>query len=415
MQKFRVEVICVGSELLYDRVNTDINILSSILSTIGLTIKKCLIVPDDEEEIISSVRVSLEETDILIITGGLGPTSDDITRESISKLLNRKLIYSENIWSDITKKFAKRNIVLPEINKKQAYIVEGAEVIKNYVGTAPGLIISQENKKIALFPGPPIELKPMAEYFVSELHKHHTQNPLYIHRFGISGVSESVVEEKIYPVMKNLNIPYTILAHPQMIEILITSKSSLDALKEIEDTIKKEFNENYLGVNPPSLPKILGDLIKEKKIKLAIAESCTGGLASKLLIDIPGSSEYLQGAVIAYSNMLKKRILKVPKPILRKEGAVSAKTAIYMAKGVKKICKADISISFTGIAGPSGGTLEKPIGLTFIGLGLPNNKYEVFRFIFSGNRERIREQAAYKGFDLMIKKLKAYYEDKKQI
>ena len=411
MQKFRVEVICVGSELLYDRVNTDINILSSILSTIGLTIKKCLIVPDDEEEIISSVRVSLEETDILIITGGLGPTSDDITRESISKLLNRKLIYSENIWSDITKKFAKRNIVLPEINKKQAYIVEGAEVIKNYVGTAPGLIISQENKKIALFPGPPIELKPMAEYFVSELHKHHTQNPLYIHRFGISGVSESVVEEKIYPVMKNLNIPYTILAHPQMIEILITSDCQPVVLKKVESFLKKEFGENYLGENPFSIPEILGRILIEKRLNLSIAESCTGGLASKLMTDIPGSSEYFIGSVIAYNNTIKKKVLKIPKPLIKKYRAVSSETALAMAKKIKKICKTDVSLSFTGIAGPSGGTEEKPVGLVFIGLGLPNNKYTSYRFVFSGNRERIREQAVYKGLDLTIKNIKRLYEE----
>jgi nicotinamide-nucleotide amidase len=219
------------------------------------------------------------------------------------------------------------------------------------------------------------------------------------------------VEEKIYPVMKNLNIPYTILAHPQMIEILITSDCQPVVLKKVESFLKKEFGENYLGENPFSIPEILGRILIEKRLNLSIAESCTGGLASKLMTDIPGSSEYFIGSVIAYNNTIKKKVLKIPKPLIKKYRAVSSETALAMAKKIKKICKTDVSLSFTGIAGPSGGTEEKPVGLVFIGLGLPNNKYTSYRFVFSGNRERIREQAVYKGLDLTIKNIKRLYEE----
>ena len=181
MEKHRVEIICVGSELLLDRVNTDINILSDIMAKTGLSIKKCTIVPDQEDEVVNAVKTSLEKTDILLVTGGLGPTSDDITKESVAKLLNRKLIYSDSIWKTINERFAKRGLIPSEINKKQAYIIEGSKVIDNYAGTAPGLIVSEGTKKIVLFPGPPLELKPMAEYFASQLQKKFSEGPLVIY------------------------------------------------------------------------------------------------------------------------------------------------------------------------------------------------------------------------------------------
>ncbi|HNS31996.1 MAG TPA: CinA family nicotinamide mononucleotide deamidase-related protein [bacterium] len=411
-KKYRVEVICVGNELLYDRINTDINILSAILAKAGFTIKKCITVPDEEIELADAVSASLEKTDILIITGGLGPTSDDITRETVGKLLKRRLIFSEEIWNGIKERFSRRGLVPPEINKKQAYFLENSEIMKNLAGTAPGLIISEGKKKIVLLPGPPSELRPMAEYLASELQKTYSERPIAIYRYAVSGMSESAVEEKIQPLMKTLKTPYTILAHPQMIEILITSECLPDVFEKVNDFLQTSFGENYMGINPPSMPEILGNILKEKKLKISIAESCTGGLASKLITDIPGSSEYFQGAFIAYSNAVKKKVLKVPKTILKKYGAVSEETAAAMAKGAKKAGKSDVSISFTGIAGPSGATDKKPVGLVHIGLGLPDNKYETFRFIFTGNREKVREQAAYKGIGLMIKEMKGYNEKK---
>lgn len=395
----RVEVICVGTELLYNRINTDINVISEIMGKAGYYISRCTIVGDDREEIKDAVALALKRSEIVFTTGGLGPTSDDLTREAIAELLNKKLIFSEDIWQKMCENFYRRGIKeIPEINKKQAYILEGAKVIENNVGTAPGMIINEGPKTLLLLPGPPAELIPMVEKFAECLKE---KRNIKIYRFGISGVPESVVEERIYNFFTDKGIKYTILASPQVIEILIPSEGDLNDLPLIEKFLKETFPENYLGIDPPALPVIIGNLLKEKKLKIALAESCTGGLAGKLLTDIPGSSEYFQGSFVVYNNILKRRILGVPKTILKKYGAVSEECALYMARGAKKKGKADVSISITGIAGPSGGTSEKPVGLVYIGIGLPKNRFHIHRFIFPGNRERIRERAVYQAFELL--------------
>ncbi|MCX8081781.1 MAG: CinA family nicotinamide mononucleotide deamidase-related protein [bacterium] len=399
MKKVIVEVICVGSELLYDRINTDINIISGIIIKAGYTVQRCTTVRDEKEEIKDIVYTALKRSDIIFITGGLGPTSDDLTREAVAETLNKKLIFSDIIWDRICNNFYRRGIKdIPEINKKQAYIIEGAEVIENNVGTAPGMVIRYDEKILLLLPGPPTELIPMVEKFVEGIKE---KNNTKVYRFGISGVPESYVEEKIYNFFTEKGIKYTILASPQVIEILIPYEGELEELSSIESFMKEIFAENYLGIDPPALPVIIGNLLKEKKLKIAIAESCTGGLAGKLLTDIPGSSEYFQGSFVVYSNILKKRILGVPKTIIKKYGAVSEECALYMAKGAKKKGKADVSISITGIAGPTGETDTKPVGLVYIGIGFPKNKFYIHRFIFSGNRERIRERAVYQAFELL--------------
>lgn len=403
MNKNSAEVVCVGSELLYDRINTDINIISRTMAKTGYSIRRCTIVGDDKKEIQDVVSVALKRSDIVFITGGLGPTSDDLTREAIAELLKKKLVFSEDVWETIYSRLHKRGIKeIPEINKRQAYIIEGAEVIINVVGTAPGLILNTKKKMLVLLPGPPAELSPMVKTFAERIKD---AKEIKTYCFGISGLPESVVEDKINRFLTEKGIRYTILASPQIIEILIPSPWVLTSVPEIEDFLINSFAENYLGMNPPTLPVIIGNLLKAKKLKLAIAESCSGGLAGKILTDIPGSSEYFQGSFVVYSNILKKRVLGVPKSVLKKYGAVSKTCALYMAKGAKKKGKADVSISITGIAGPSGATPEKPMGLVYIGIGLPKNKFYIHKFIFPGDRNRIRERAVYQALELLRKYL----------
>ncbi|MBN1446189.1 MAG: CinA family nicotinamide mononucleotide deamidase-related protein [Candidatus Omnitrophica bacterium] len=402
----RIEVVCIGSELLYDRINTDINIISGILGRAGFSISRCVIAGDDRKEIMDAVGSSVERSRITFVTGGLGPTSDDITKESIAELLRRKLIFSEEIWDGICRRFYARGVKnIPEINKKQAYAVEGSEILKNEVGTAPGLLIKEGEKTIVILPGPPVELAPMAEQYVKKLKREKKSSVIKIRRFGISGIPESAVEEEVNPILKNYGAKYTILAHPQMIEILISSDIAPAKLRDFERRLKKRFGDGYLGVNPPSLPEILAGLLKRKKLTAAFAESCTGGLAGKLITDIPGSSDFFRGSFVVYGNILKRRILKVPKTVIKKYGAVSEQTAMHMAKGAKKAGKSEVSLSITGIAGPSGGSEEKPVGLVCIGIGMPKNRFYAYKFLFSGNRERIRERAVYQGFDLLRKHL----------
>ena len=398
----RVEVINIGSELLFNRVNTDINLISRILLQSGFKISKCTIVGDDKEEIKKEFLNSLKEADLIIITGGLGPTFDDLTREGISEALKRKLIFDEKIWEGIKEKFKKRNIIeIPEINKKQAYVIEGAKIIENKNGTAPGMMIEENGKLILILPGPPNELEPMLKDCVKIIEEKFKKREIITNIYSIIGVPESEVETKLSDLINEMRENFTILAHPNLIELVLTlPEEKKNKFIEVENIIKERFGIKYLGVNTPSIPEIIGNLLREKRLKLAIAESCSGGLACKLITDIPGSSDYFMGGFITYSNILKKKILKIPKTILRKFGAVSEETAIYMAKNAKKYGKADISLSFTGIAGPSGGTAEKPVGLVWIGISY-KKKTNAFKFIFSGDRKTIRERAVYKGFELL--------------
>ena len=398
----RVEVINIGSELLFNRVNTDINLISRILLQSGFKISKCTIVGDNKEEIKKEFLNSLKEADLIIITGGLGPTFDDLTREGISEALKRKLIFDEKIWEGIKEKFKKRNIIeIPEINKKQAYVIEGAKIIENKNGIAPGMMIEENGKLIFILPGPPNELEPMLKDCVKIIEEKFKKRGIITNIYSIIGVPESEVETKLSDLINEMRENFTILAHPNLIELVLTlPEEKKNKFIEVENIIKERFGIKYLGVNTPSIPEIIGNLLREKRLKLAIAESCSGGLACKLITDIPGSSDYFMGGFITYSNILKKKILKVPKTILRKFGAVSEETAIYMAKNAKKYGKADISLSFTGIAGPSGGTAEKPVGLVWIGISY-KKKTNAFKFIFSGDRKTIRERAVYKGFELL--------------
>lgn len=405
-----IEVINVGSELLLHKLNTDITLISNILIENGLRISKCTIVGDKKEEIKKAINHSLKKSDILIITGGLGPTFDDLTREALSEALNKNLIFIEKLWEEMKNKFKKRGRKIAEINKRQCYVIEGCEILENKVGTAPGMLIEQGNKIILVLPGPPRELKPMLENTMKKLKNKFPGTDTKIARFSVSSVPESVVEETLKDFLAKEKSEHIILAHPNLIELLFFLPSSTyrEKTKEIGEIFREKFGENYLGLNTPSLPELIGKILKKKKLKLAIAESCSGGLACKLITDIPGSSEYFQGGFITYSNVLKKKILKVKKTSLRKYGAVSEEVAIEMAKGARKYGKADVSLSFTGIAGPSGGSKEKPVGLVWIGIGMPKNKYKAFRFIFSGDRQTIRERAVQTGFNLLRKEILNY-------
>ncbi len=404
----RIEVINIGTELLFDRVNTNINLISNILLKNGLKISKCVVIGDNKEDIKEAFLNSYKNSNLIIITGGLGPTFDDITRESIAESLNRKLIFDEKIWEKIKERFKRRNIEPPEINKRQAYIIEKCKVIENENGTAPGMLIEENNKLILILPGPPNELKPMLESSLNYIEEKFGKKNIITNVYSIIGIPESEVETRLKSLIEENKKNLIILAHPNLIELVLTlNEEEKEKFIEFENQLKKSFGLNYLGINIGSIPELIGRLLKEKKLRLVIAESCTGGFACKLITDIPGSSEYFMGGFITYSNVLKKKILKIPKTILRKFGAVSEQTAIYMAKNAKKYGKADISLSFTGIAGPTGGTLEKPVGFVWIGICYKKDLF-ARNYIFQGDRQTIRERTVYKGFELLRETILKY-------
>jgi len=417
----RVEVITVGTELFSDKINTNIVYLGEKLKSIGVEISRAITVPDNLNEMLNVFQESFNRSDIVIITGGLGPTFDDLTREAVSKVLRKKLVFNKEIMHSIARHFTERNIEMPKGNEKQAYIIDGAEYILNKVGTAPGQIIRQKVQKkekfIFLLPGPPRELCPMFElnilpYLKEKFEKKITKTKT-IHVFGLP---ESKVNELILPIVETERkieggyVDFTILCHQTMIiDIKITVTGTDEMLiDEMLNNIKKEtysvLKENIYGEDNQTLESVVGELLIKNKKTLSVAESCTGGLISNKITNIPGSSVYFLQGVVAYSNKAKVEILGVSEETIDKFGAVSEETAIEMARGIKKISHSDISCAVTGIAGPTGETPSKPVGT--VCFAVVTNSDEISKKVnFTGNRLEIKERSANFALDLLRRKL----------
>lgn len=415
----RVELICIGTELLIDKVNTNIAFLGEKLSSIGLDLSLVTTVGDNEGDIKKVFSQAIERSNIVISTGGLGPTFDDITREEVAKVLDRPLTLEREILSGIAQYFIKRDREMPKCNERQAYIIEGAKALSNGVGTAPGQIIEfTRNKKkvmVVLLPGPPREMQPMFEKEVLPKLRRSEKGFRKKAVLHVCGMPESEVEDKIKPIidaerkLEAGNVDFAILAHRMIIDIKINVSGKNEmTVDETLSGIKREFyevlGESIYGEDKKTLESIIGELLARNRKRLAVAESCTGGVISHRITNIPGSSLYFRQGVVVYSNESKKEILNVNEETLKAYGAVSAQTALEMAEGLRNISRADYTLSVTGIAGPSGGTDEKPVGLVYIGLCGPRIK-EAFRFALRGSRIDIRQRAANQALDLLRRQL----------
>ncbi|HPO52302.1 MAG TPA: CinA family nicotinamide mononucleotide deamidase-related protein [bacterium] len=406
-----VNLVCVGSELFYHVSNTNIHTATRILEMHDFCLNYNVIVPDDLEKIIKSVKFCMDNGDAIIISGGLGPTFDDITREAVSELTGKNLSFSESAWEDIKERFRTRGIEnIPEKNRKQAMMLEGATKLTNTIGTAPGMMVEYKDRVIFLLPGVPKEFEEMLQFqVIPELlrRKNDRVSKSFVRMgFGIVGEPEAVVEEKTDKLRKEIESQggiWTILALPYLIELwLKIPQSKKNVFCDVEEQLKEIFGVSFLGTGSSiSIPESLFNLLKEKNLTCCFAESCTGGLAGHLITEIPGSSEIFNGSIVAYSNKLKKKLLKVPKTILRKYGAVSEQTAIAMAKGARKYGKSDVSLAITGIAGPQGGSIEKPVGLVYMAVALSNTRVVSKKLQLSGQRSIIKMRAALAGMDLL--------------
>ncbi|MFN3966846.1 MAG: competence/damage-inducible protein A [Endomicrobiia bacterium] len=416
-----IEIIGVGTELLLDKVNTNILYIGEKLNSIGLEINRGITVPDNLKEMIDVFSESFNRSDIVIITGGLGPTFDDLTREAVSKVLNKKLKFNKEIMQSIARHFAERDLEMPKGNERQAYIIDGAEYILNKIGTAPGQIIKQKKQKkeilIFLLPGPLRELQPMFESkvlpYIKEKFEQKIVKTKTIHVFGLP---ESKVNEIILPIVETErkieggSVDFTILCHPTMvIDIKITVKGldellADETINNIKGEIYSVLKENIYGEDSQTLESVVGELLIKNKKTLSVAESCTGGLISNKITNIPGSSVYFLEGIVAYSNRAKIEILGVSEETINKFGAVSEETAIEMAKGVKKISGSDISCAVTGIAGPTGQTPSKPIGTVCFAIVTPLDEISK-KVNFTGNRLEIKERSANFALDLLRRKL----------
>ncbi|MDW7760938.1 MAG: competence/damage-inducible protein A [Acidobacteriota bacterium] len=405
----RIEVIAVGSELLTDRFqDTNSLYLSRRLADWGLRLSFKTVVGDEAEDLGMAIRSSLRRADLILIMGGLGPTEDDRTRETLAGCLKRRMIFRPEILKNIEARFRKRRLPMPPSNRKQAYLLQGAEILPNPHGTAPGQWIRQGRKMIALLPGPPRELIPMFEDHILPRLEEAKQGCLIRRVLKAAGLGESTMEERlrdVYPAVPP-NMILTTLAAPGDIEIQLSMASrdndieAVSAMDRVTEMIESRLGSCVYARDNIRLESAVAQLFSLSGLTLACAESCTGGLIGHRLTDVPGSSAFFLESVVSYANTSKIRRLGVPRAVIEKYGAVSRPVAEAMAEGIRKTSGADIGLAVTGIAGPSGGTLRKPVGLVFIALA-DEGKVDVVRNVFPGNRNQIKAQASQKALDIL--------------
>ncbi|MGL4606437.1 MAG: competence/damage-inducible protein A [Eubacteriaceae bacterium] len=405
------ELISVGTELLVgDTLNTNTQYLSRELSLLGISVCYQTTVGDNPKRLKDIFTVALQRSDLIITTGGLGPTQDDLTKEIISEVLGKPLIENKKLEEELLEYFKNREFKMTSNNLKQTLVPEGAEILHNSCGTAPGILFNEKGKTIILMPGPPREMQEMFEKeAVGIINK--LQDQLVISRYyNLSDIGESAVEDAILDLIDNQKNP-TIATYAKMGEVLIrTTGNGRDEneinqkLDETEKVITERFKENIFSYSKDPLHVAVGRLLKKEKTTLATAESCTGGLVASLLTEQPGISEIYGFGLVTYSNAAKEKLLNVKKSTLLKYGAVSEETAKEMCENLFSISKADICVSVTGIAGPGGETEEKPIGLVYIGV-CSFGKCEIIKCHFKGERKIVQIKTANKVFHLIRERI----------
>ncbi|NLM44675.1 MAG: competence/damage-inducible protein A [Clostridiales bacterium] len=401
------EIICVGTELLLgDIVNTNAQYLSQKLSYAGIDVYHQIVVGDNLERLVEAISIASKRADIIITTGGLGPTDDDITRYGIAKALGVGVVLDEHSLEKIKERFVRSGRPMPFINERQAYIPAGSKAIENNNGTAPGIIGEYDSKIYIALPGPPREMKPMFEEQILPYLIQKSNYTIKSRTLKVIGVGESALQEKLGDIMlKQKNPTIALYAKEGEVHIRITSKekNSNEAdkkIKEIEHKIICILENNVYGYDDDSLESVVNDLLQKRKLTVSFAESCTGGMISSRFTNVPNASASFLNGIVCYSNEAKINILGVKRETIEKYGAVSMETAGEMAMCIRKLSKTDIGISVTGIAGPTGGTKIKPIGLCYIGIDT-GNEVKVFSNIFNGDRNKIRRWATTRALDIL--------------
>lgn len=408
------KIICVGNELLSgNTLNTNAQFLSKRLLNLGVDVLSQSVVGDDRAAIKEALNTALKQNDLVILTGGLGPTEDDLTKETVAEVLNKKLVLHKESLEKIEEYFLKTGRIMPECNKKQAMLPVGSIVMPNPNGTAPGCIIEEGKKVVILLPGPPKELEGMFNNSAAPYLK--TLNLGYIKSTAINvfGVGESLIAEKLGKILSSKNPTCATYAKNGEVEIRITAKDASYAeaeklMKSTQKTVYQIFGENIYGNDQNSIQECVVNLLKEQHKKLATAESCTAGLLSSMITDVSGSSEVFDMGVTAYSNFIKIKALGVKEETLEKYGAVSPFVAVEMANAIRKLTGANIGVGITGVAGPKSSE-NKPVGLVYVSVCDENNNY-VKELRLKGSREKIREISAKTALDMVRRYLEGCSE-----
>ncbi len=393
-----VELICVGTELLLGNiVNTNAAFISEKCAMLGLSMYYQSVVGDNAGRLEHLLRTAKERSDVIILSGGLGPTQDDLTKETAAEVMGRKLVEDERAKKEIKDCLAKLGRTITENNWKQSLVPEGSTVLYNSNGTAPGIIMEDGDTRMILLPGPPNELVPMFEEQVYPYLRDLQPEMICSRMVKLCGIGESAAETKILDLLsaqKNPTVaPY---AKTGEVHLRITAKAenekkALAMIEPVEEELRQRFGNHVYTDDPEvTLEMAAAELLKERKLTVTTAESCTGGLLAGRLVNVPGISDYFKEGYITYSNEAKEKLLGVSHETLEAYGAVSSQTAAEMAEGGAKAAGADLCVSVTGIAGPEGGTKEKPVGLVYVGCYCKGKVFTEKR-LYSGSRSKIRE------------------------
>ena len=407
------EIIAVGTELLTPfRSDTNSLFLTARLNELGIVVRRKSIVGDDAADLGTAVRGALERADLLVVCGGLGPTDHDLTRETVADVLGRPLTEDAAFVERLRARFAARGWTMPANNRRQALVPEGAVVLDNPRGTAPGLWLDTGDRVVVLLPGPPRELEPMfTSLTAGRLSRRAAPERLYRRVLHVVGRGESHVEELTHPIYAGWRhaeppVATTVLASPGLVELHLSTRTArqetatavLDAAtSELADAL----GDHLLSTDGRSLSVVVGALLRSDGFRVAVGESCTGGLVTATLVDAPGSSSYVETGVVAYSDRVKRTVLGVDPGLLGTHGAVSEEVAVAMAQGARHVSETDIGIGVTGVAGPEGGSDEKPVGTVCFGVVGPGSARAARTVRFPGDRAMIRRAATGTALDLL--------------
>jgi len=409
----KTEILAVGTELLTPYFqDTNSLFLIERLNDLGIGVSFKTIVTDNREDLVGCFRTAVKRSRLIIAMGGLGPTEDDRTREAAAEVLGRKLVFNKTVSRSVHERFRRRGVPMSSSNRKQCYVIEGAEVLMNPNGTAPGLWIASGSKRLVLLPGPPHELKPMFEKEVWPRLRAVRSGFTLRRVLKITGIGESMMENRIRAVYANLppEVNITTLASPGELQIRLAVSGAGDpasseaVLGTVEKLLLKKLGDNVYSRTGETMEETVGSLLRSRGRTLACAESCTGGLLSHRLTNVPGSSRYFLEGIVSYSNESKNRLLGVSMALIKKHGAVSGPVAEAMALGAMRRSGSDYGLSISGIAGPDGGTATKPVGLVFTGLAWRNGA-AVEKNLFFGRRDLVKFQSSQKALDMLRRRL----------
>lgn len=412
----RGEIIAVGSEMLTpDRVDTNSLFITGRLNEIGVEIVAKTVAGDDREVLAAQLRLALTRADLVVCTGGLGPTSDDVTREAVAEAFGLALHEDRGTIERLEQRFARRGVKMPAINRKQAQVPAGAEIIANDRGTAPGLLLQRDGSVVVLLPGPPREMQPMFEALVRGRLARFGGGAVVVRRvLKTTGRTESQIEEVVQPIYARwatapTPIRTTILAMPGQIELhlAVRAESGEQArvvLDEATFEIAAALGPVLFATDNRRLEEVVGAMLRERGLRIATAESCTGGLVASRLTDVPGSSDYVERGAVCYSNRAKTEMLGVPEAMIHEHGAVSEPVAVAMARGIRDRAGTDLGVGITGIAGPTGGTPTKPVGTVVVAVAWAGGE-RVRTLWFPGEREQVKYHSSQAALDMVRRHL----------